>query len=155
MKDLSFSDYLEIQQFIQNTAALLDEEKLSEWAALFAPTGRYEITSFSTELRRDLVWWRADYGELEKTLREVKRHVRDPASRLRVLGQPLIQVQEDKVSVRTAFSIYRTSRAGESSLYLVGRYEDQLVREPQSWRYKEHHVRLSTRVLAAFTHLPL
>jgi hypothetical protein len=44
---------------------------------------------------------------------------------------------------------------GETSLFAVGRYLDELVRVGSGWRFSVHRVQLETRVLDAFTHLPL
>jgi hypothetical protein len=38
---------------------------------------------------------------------------------------------------------------------VVGRYLDELVRVGSGWRFSVHRVQLETRVLDAFTHLPL
>jgi hypothetical protein len=44
---------------------------------------------------------------------------------------------------------------GTTNLYVVGRYEDTVVKRDDAWRYSSHRVLLETRVLDAFTHLPL
>ena len=88
-------DAFEVQQFIQRTAALLNAEKLSEWLEQFHSDGLYEITAYSTELGKELAWWKQELPLLQKTISEVPRHVRDPAKRLHVLGPPLVSVTGD------------------------------------------------------------
>ncbi|MGV3656235.1 MAG: nuclear transport factor 2 family protein [Noviherbaspirillum sp.] len=125
-------------------------------AGIFDAGGEYEMTAFSTELRKPLTWWKADFPTLEKTLAEVPQHVRDPARRLRVLGPAQIRIEGDEAHAECAFAVYRTSTDGVSSLYVVGRYQDTLVRTaPGQWRYRNHRVALDTPMLDAFTHLPL
>jgi len=149
-------DCLAAQQLVQRTAKLLDDEDLNGWLALFDSQGSYEISAYSPELRQPQVWWQSDLTALGKTLAEVPRHVRDPARRRRVVGAGTFNVDNDVVRMESAFSIHRTTPEGESSLYAVGRYEDVLVRSPGGeWRYRLHRVLLDTRVLDAFTHLPL
>jgi len=53
-------DAFEVQQFIQRTAALLNAEKLSEWLEQFHSDGLYEITAYSTELGKELAWWKQE-----------------------------------------------------------------------------------------------
>ena len=148
-------DAFEVQQFIQRTAALLNAEKLSEWLEQFHSDGLYEITAYSTELGKELAWWKQELPLLQKTISEVPRHVRDPAKRLHVLGPPMVSVTGDAARGQTAFSVFRTLPTGETSLFVVGRYLDELVRVGSGWRFSVHRVQLETRVLDAFTHLPL
>jgi len=144
-----------IQALVQCSATLLDQEALEDWLALFHPDGQYEIRAHSTELGRDVVWWLADVPALTRTLGEVKQHVRDQASRRRVLGLPQIEWGEAEARVEVPVAVYRTSPQGETSLYVVGRYQSTLVPHEGAWRYREHRMLLDTRVLEAFTHLPL
>lgn len=156
MNDSVLQDALVIPQFIQRAAAALDAEQLPQWLEQFDdPDGVYEISAFSTELRRQLAWWRQELPSLRKTLSEVPRHVRDPARRLRVLGIPLLSVEGDLAHAQTSVAIYRTLPTGETSLFAVGRYHDDLVRTAGGWRFRVHRLHLDTRVLDAFTHLPL
>lgn len=156
MSDRLLPDTLQIQQFIQQAASALDDEQLSQWLDHFDdPAGVYEICAFSTELRRQMAWWRQELPSLRKTLSEVPRHVRDPARRLRVLGIPLSSVAGDRAQAQTSVAIYRTLPTGETSLFAVGCYHDDLVRTPSGWRFRVHRLDLQTRVLDAFTHLPL
>ena len=104
-------DAFEVQQFIQRTAALLNAEKLSEWLEQFHSDGLYEITAYSTELGKELAWWKQELPLLQKTISEVPRHVRDPAKRLHVLGPPLVSVTGDAARGQTAFSVFRTLSA--------------------------------------------
>ncbi|HVL55774.1 MAG TPA: nuclear transport factor 2 family protein [Burkholderiaceae bacterium] len=147
---------VELQQLVQSTAALLDAEQLADWVDLFDAAGSYQVSSFSTELRKPVIWWQQQAPELRKTLSDVPRHVRDPAQRLHVLGPPLIRLDGDAAQADTAFSLYRTLPTGETSLYLVGRYKDELCRtESGVWKYRLHRVEVATRVLEMFTHLPV
>jgi 3-phenylpropionate/cinnamic acid dioxygenase small subunit len=153
---MPIQEQLEIQGLIQQTAKLLDAEDLTGWLNLFDASGEYELTTYSPELRRTLTWWKADHGALQKTLAEVPRHVRDTARRLRVLTPNVVRIGGDEAYADSPFAVYRTTPEGESSLYVVGRYQDTLMRSPSGdWLYRRHHVILDTRMLDAFTHLPL
>jgi len=144
------------QRIVLQTAALLDAEKLADWLALFDAGGFYEITSYSPELQRWTPWWSQPLELLRKTVSEVPRHVRDPATRLHVMSSAIVDLDGNVAKCETPFAIYRTLPTGESSLYVVGTYHDELRLDAQgAWRYVRHLVRTQTRMLDAFTHLPL
>lgn len=152
----TMTDKLEAQALVQRTARLLDQEDLDGWLALFEADGVYEIASYSPELRLPQSWWRSDAAGLGKILAEVPQHVRDPARRRRVVGAGVVEIEDGRARVESPFAVYRTTPEGETSLYVVGRYEDMLARAADgAWRYRTHRAVLDTRVLDAFTHLPL
>ena len=144
-----------IAELVQRTAFLLDEERLDEWTSLFDEAGTYELTAYSTEIRKWMTWWHADKATLGKTLKEVRQHVRDPARRRHVVGAPMVELAGDDAGATAQFAIFRTTPDGQSSLYLVGRYEDRLVKRGGAWLYAAHKVIADTRMLDAFTHIPL
>lgn len=146
---------LALQDLVQTTARALDREDLAGWLALFDAEGEYEISAYSAELRKDTIWWRNSKSELEKLIGDVTRHVRDPARRLHVVGPPLVEFEGDSATLSAAFAIYRTLPSGETSLYLVGRYDDLVVRRGAEWKYLRHRVIAETRVLDIGSHLPL
>jgi 3-phenylpropionate/cinnamic acid dioxygenase small subunit len=150
------SDSETVQQLVQQTAELLDREDLNAWLALFDENGRYEMASHSPELRRPQLWWNSEKRALSRILNEVPQHVRDPARRLHLVSAGVVTVDQGNAHVDSPFAIYRTTPEGISKLYAVGRYQDDLVRDAQGvWRYALHRAVLDTRVLDAFTHLPL
>ena len=148
-------DRLAIQDLVQRTATLLDDEKLDEWLELFDEESGYELCAYSTEIRRWMTWWKSDRLTLAQQLKDVNQHVRDPATRRRIVGTPMITFSGNSARAVSPFVIYRTTPDGQSSQYLVGRYDDEIVRKGSSWLYKTHKVIADTRVLDAFTHLPL
>lgn len=153
---LTLMDELHAQRLVQQTADFLDREDLDAWLELFDSQGCYEITSYSRELGRPQLWWQSDFAALTRILAEIPQHVRDPARRRHIVGAGVATIEDGQARVESPFSIYRTLPQGESSLYVVGRYEDTLVRDAAGkWRYRRHRAVLDTRVLSAFTHLPL
>ncbi|HVA34049.1 MAG TPA: nuclear transport factor 2 family protein [Candidatus Baltobacteraceae bacterium] len=80
---------------------------------------------------------------------------RDTAIRLHVLGPVLIELDGDRARAQTPFALFRTISDGESTLYVVGRYEDEARKTSGTRLYTRHRAVLETRVLDAFTHVPL
>ena len=144
-----------IQDLVQNTAALLDQENLDEWLALFAEESEYKLTAYSSELRKPMTWWKSTRKELEKLLMEVQQHVRDPARRFHLVSPSRVELNGKRAQVTSSFAIFRTLPSGETKFYAVGRYEDQVIQSDERWLYTSHLVYAETRSLDALTHLPL
>lgn len=144
-----------IRDLICQTAILLDDEDFDGWLALFAAEAEYELTAYSGELRAEMSWWKSNRDELANVLRDVHQHVRDPARRLHLVSPMRIEIDGDRATATSNFSVYRTLPSGESRLYVVGRYQDALIRSDGYWRYRVHCAVLDTRVLDIFTHVPL
>ena len=134
---------------------LLDEEKFDEWLTLFDSDGSYELSAYSTEIRRWMTWQLSDRETLEKMLKNIDEHVRDPARRRHVVSLPLVELDVDQGRVTSHFSLFRTTPDGQSSLYMVGCYQDRIVRRTGAWLYAAHKVIVDTRMLDAFTHIPV
>jgi 3-phenylpropionate/cinnamic acid dioxygenase small subunit len=149
------SDIEGVRALIQRTAILLDNEKFDEWVGLFDADGTYELSAYSTEIRRWMTWQLSDRETLDKMLKDVDEHVRDPARRRHVVGLPLIQIDGERATATSHFSLFRTLPDGQSSLYMVGCYEDRLVKRDGAWRYAAHKVIVDTRMLDSFTHTPV
>jgi len=143
------------RKLVQRTAMLLDDENFDAWIELFDSGGTYELAAYSTELRRWMTWQLSDRDALEKMLQEVDEHVRDPARRRHVVGMPLVELDGERGKVTSHFSLFRTSPEGQSTLYMVGRYEDQIVKRSGTWLYAAHKVISDTRMLDTFTHIPV
>ena len=150
-----FADREALRELVLRSAMLLDEEKLEDWLEAFDAEGTYELSAYSPEIRRWMSWWHSDRPTLEKMLKEVRQHVRDPAQRRHVVAMPLITLQGERAEGLSHFSVYRTTPEGQSSLYLVGRYQDRFVKRAGGWRFAARKVIADTRMLDAFTHIPI
>jgi 3-phenylpropionate/cinnamic acid dioxygenase small subunit len=149
------ADFEAARELVQRTAMLLDDEKFDAWVDLFDAQGTYELSAYSTEIRRWMTWQLSDRDALKKMLEDVDEHVRDPARRRHIVGIPLVDLGGDHGRVRSHFSLFRTSPEGQSSLYMVGCYEDRIVKGSGSWLYAAHKVIVDTRMLDSFTHIPV
>lgn len=144
-----------IQELVQVTARLLDEENFQEWLKLFDSGAYYELRAHSTEIRQDMSWWKSDRAALEKIIDEISRHVRDPARRLHIVSPPLLYTSSGQVLGISNFAIFRTTPDGVTTVYAVGYYEDSFVERDSGWMYSVHKAVLHTRLLEVPTHVPL
>ena len=144
-----------VRQLIQKTAALLDDEKFDAWLELFDSDATYELSAYSSEIRRWMTWQQSDRDTLQQMLNSVNEHVRDPARRRHIVGIPLIELDGDRCRATSNFSLFRTSPDGLSSLYMVGVYDDRIIKRGGAWVYSAHKVIVDTRILDIFTHIPV
>jgi len=151
----AWRDQQAVRDLVARTAARLDREDFSGWLELFDAGAEYALCAYSPEIRRTMSWWKSGRATLEKQLREIPQHERDAASRLHVLGPVLVELDGDRARAETSFALFRTMPDGETKLYVVGRYEDEVVKKSGAWLYTRHRAILETRVLEAFTHVPL
>ena len=124
----------EVEDFLYEEAALLDEWRLDEWAALFTEDARYVVPTADLpegDPGQDLVYIDDDIIRLRarvKRLNSRHAHREYPSSRTRRLINN-VQVKEagdGALSVNANVLIYRF-RSGESAPY-VGRWEYTLKR---------------------------
>ena len=154
-EDQNLAARFAVQEVVQLTSTLLDSEDFDGWLSLFENAGEYCLEAYSTELRNMTVWWQADRATLAKQLKEVNQHVRDPAGRLHLVGPSSVTIEGERALARSSFAVFRSTPAGETSLYMVGRYDDVLRFTSGGWLYVRHKVISETRVLETLTHVPI
>src|SRR4249920_3234991 len=123
----------EVEDFLYQEAALLDEWRLDEWLALFTVDARYVVPT--TDLpegdpRKDLVFIDDDMVRLRARVERLKSrhgHREYPSSRTRhFISNIRIKVEDGAIVATSSFIVYRF-RMGESSPY-IGWYEHRLKR---------------------------
>lgn len=136
------------QELVVHEARLLDEQRLDEWLALFAPDGRYWVPLGGAAQSEDQAHNAlADEDRLLLSLRierlkNPRAHSQHPRSRcLHVLQQPqLLRHEPAACQLRTPF-LYIESR-GEQTLQLAGTATHRLVRVGDEWRIRLKRVDL-------------
>jgi p-cumate 2,3-dioxygenase beta subunit len=121
----------EVEDFLYQEAALLDEWRLDEWLALFTADARYVMPT--TDLpdgdpKKDLVFIDDDMVRLRARVERLKSrhgHREYPWSRTRrFVTNVRIKLEKPQILVTSSFLVYRF-RMGEASPY-VGCYEHRL-----------------------------
>jgi p-cumate 2,3-dioxygenase subunit beta len=121
----------EVEDFLYQEAALLDEWHLDEWLALFTADGRYVVPT--TDLpegdpKKELVFIDDDMVRLRARVERLKSrhgHREYPWSRTRrFITNVRIKVDRRDIFVNSSFLVYRF-RMGDTSPY-VGWYEHRL-----------------------------
>lgn len=130
-----------VETFLYDEADLLDEWRLHEWLALFAPTGRYLVPSTDKphgDPTRDLFLVQDDRFLLEQRVNSLltrAAHAEYPHSRTRhlVTNTKASETEDGHVEVRANFAVFR-ARNGAVDTYF-GRYVHVLERDGEGFRF--------------------
>jgi p-cumate 2,3-dioxygenase beta subunit len=143
----------QVEDFLFQEAALLDEWRLDEWYRLFELGATYEVPTTdrpASQPDRSQYYVWDDYELLGARVRRLKSrhaHAENPHSRTRRLitnvrvGEP----QGSDIPVQAAFLIYKIRDGNVDSF--VGRYEHVLTENGQGLRFKKRRAVLELEVL--------
>ena len=143
---------LDVEEFLYEEAALLDDWRLDDWLALFTADARYEVPSTdlpSGEPATALMLisdTRSMIGARVKRLNSRKAHREFPWSRTRrIIGNVRILAQDgDDVEAIANFAVYRSRR--DISVYM-GQYRYRLVRDGDSFKIRFRRAELDVETL--------
>jgi 3-phenylpropionate/cinnamic acid dioxygenase small subunit len=159
LPEANVSDILEkreaIRSLIAKSAKLLDAEDFEGYTSLFIPSAEYAIIAYSPEIGRDSTWFRVDREELARLMKEAPQHIHDLASRFHLVTVDDVDIDGDTARAASNFVVIRTAARGESSLYAVGEYQDELICLEGKWCLSNRTVRVHTRMLQVPTPMPL
>lgn len=120
-----------IRQLVARQAALIDQDKLEEWLELFTPEASYRIVpreNWDAGLPlalidcENVVMLRDRINALREA-NEFNFHVS-----LHILSLPGIEPLENgKWMVETPFAVYQSYPEGDTRLFAVGRYRDEVA----------------------------
>ena len=143
----------QVEDFLFQEAALLDEWRLDEWLALFERDATYEVPTTdrpNEDPHRSQFYVWDDYellGARVKRLKSRHAHAENPHSRTRrLITNVRIGDQSDSsLPVRAAFLIYKI-RDGNVDQF-VGRYEHVLAANGDGLRFRRRRAILEVEVL--------
>jgi 3-phenylpropionate/cinnamic acid dioxygenase small subunit len=138
----------------------LDDDQLETWPDFFTEACRYLVTTADNlaqgyPLGMIYATSRAMLRDRVRSLREANVY---QAQRYRhVIGPPVIEAGEGGlIHAQTSFIVVRTMHAGETLLFVTGRYDDRIVPEgSNSLRFKEKVVVLDSRQIDTLLAIPI
>ncbi|HEY5349900.1 MAG TPA: 3-phenylpropionate/cinnamic acid dioxygenase subunit beta [Candidatus Lustribacter sp.] len=160
----------EIEEFLYEEAALLDERHYTEWLGLltddltyFMPLRRNvkfgeQATRENTRAGKDISWFDEDKWTLSKRVEQIMTGIHwaeEPFSRVcRLIGNvqltsatPSLEAASE-ITVRSRFLIYQNRVEYETNLF-VGKRNDILRREGDAWKIARREIILEQSVLSA------
>lgn len=146
-----------IDALIYQSALTLDAGDFQGFLELCVPSFQYTISTFSPEIRKDMVWLEHDREGLKRLFETLSRHNSDPSPFSRHITVYRVEEGRDGIptTVTSFLQVFRTTLdGGFTSLYAVGKLYDQLELSPEGPRLSRRHIRLDTRMLGIGTHIP-
>jgi p-cumate 2,3-dioxygenase beta subunit len=143
----------QVEDFLFQEAALLDEWRLDEWLGLFEKDATYEVPTTdrpNEDPHRSQYYVWDDYELLSARVKRLKSkhaHAENPHSRTRrlVTNVRLGERSDSTLDVRAAFLIYKI-RDGNVDQF-VGRYEHTLAANGEGLRFRKRRAVLELEVL--------
>jgi p-cumate 2,3-dioxygenase beta subunit len=145
---------LEVEQFLIEEAAILDDWRLDDWLALFTTDAAYVVPSTDKtdgDPTVDLTLIDDDYLRLTWRVNRLKSrhaHREFPWSRTRrlVTNVRVLSSHDDEIDVTASVLVHRF-RHGHADLF-VGRYLTTLVRTPDGLRIRRRRAELDQERLS-------
>ena len=143
----------DVEDFLFQEAALLDEWRLDEWLGLFETDATYEVPTTdrpNEDPHRSQYYVWDDYELLTARVKRLKSkhaHAENPHSRTRrlVTNVRLGETSDSSLQVRAAFLIYKI-RDGNVDQF-VGRYEHTLAANGEGLKFRKRRAVLELEVL--------
>ncbi len=154
-----------VQRAIYSAALALDEQRWNDWLALCESDFHYWIEAYSAEIRRNMIYLDGDREHMQNLVDLLPKHNTDESPLSRHTVVYTVDVDEDAgtASAVSSFAIYQTildgldshTQAGESRLFIIGKYRDRFRLGENGARFLERRVCLDTRRLDKGSHWPL
>jgi 3-phenylpropionate/cinnamic acid dioxygenase small subunit len=155
----------EIEQFLYNEAAMIDERRYGEWAELLADDIHYHMpirrnVKFgewhreNTDAESEVSWFDEGKRTLAGRVRQLETGVHwpeEPVSRVRhlITNVRILNVRGDEVDVSSNFLIYINHLRDEEIMF-VGTREDILRRDSETgWKIAKRKILLDQNILLA------
>ena len=154
-----------VKDTIYRSCLLMDDERWSDWLKLCDDGFYYKVTAYSPEIRKDMIYFDADHGQLSSMCDLLPKHNTDHSPLKRHAVVYTVDLDDGGTSAEavTSFVIYQNMLdgvnshidAGENHLFAIGRYIDMFRLADDAARFVSREVRLETRRLDKGTHWPL
>jgi methanesulfonate monooxygenase small subunit len=154
-----------VRDTIYRATLLLDDQKWDQWLELCDDSFHYAIKSYSPEINRDMTYLQGSRKELATMVRLLLKHNTDHSPLKRHTTVYTVDVAEDakSASAISSFVVFQNMLdgvnshidAGESRLFLVGRYIDTFKLENGKAQFVKREVRLENRRLDKGSHWPI
>ena len=154
-----------VKDAILRSCLFLDDEQWSRWLDLCLDNFQYKITSYSPEIRKDMIYFSGDHGELRSMTEMLPKHNTDHSPLKRHASVYTVDLSSDGASAEavTSVVIYQTMLdgvnshidSGETRLFCAGRYIDTLIVEEDTAKFVSRELRLENRRLDKGSHWPL
>lgn len=154
-----------VRDSIYRSCMYKDEMKWEDWLNLCDEDFQYSITAYSPEIRNDMIYLSGGREEMLNMMQMLPKHNSDHSSLKRHCSVYAVDFEDDGATATAVSSVvvYQTQLdginshvdAGESKVFLVGRYFDKFRVADGVAKFVEREVKLDTRKLDKGTHYPI
>jgi methanesulfonate monooxygenase subunit beta len=154
-----------VRDTIYQATILLDNQRWDDWLALCNERFEYAIKSWSPEINYDMTYLQLDRNGLANLVRLLPKHNTDHSVLTRHTSVYTVDVSDDGRSAKAVSSVvvYQNMLdginshidAGESRLFLVGKYLDTFTIDNGKPSFLAREVRLENRRLDKGSHWPI
>ena len=154
-----------VRETIYRSAIALDGQDWNGWLAHCDDAFQYAIRSFSPEINKDMTYLALDRNGLASMLKLLPKHNTDHSPLTRHTSVYTVDVDDGARSATAVSSVavYQTLLdginshidAGESRLFLIGKYNDTFRIEDNKATFLSREVRIENRRLDKGSHWPI
>ena len=155
----------QIKGVIYKACLYQDDLNWNAWLALCDETFRYRICAYSPEIRADMTYMDGDRESMKNLTSMLPKHNTDhsPLKRHCVAYDVTVSADGRSATATTSLTVFQTQLdginshmdAGETRLFLVGRYHDKFSINGDDIKFTERETRLDTRRLDKGSHWPI
>lgn len=133
------ADFLALTQLYALSAHLCDSGRWTEWAELFTEDCLYQLQpreNFERGFPLATMSFESRGMLLDRAYAVTETIFHDPYYQRHVVGAPLVHREVDgRLHCEAHYAVFRTKLNGESTVFNVGRYLDEVVRTPQGLKF--------------------
>lgn len=154
-----------VRDTIYEATMALDDQQWEQWLDLCDDDFHYAVKAFSPEINVDMTYLQGSRKDMATMVRMLPKHNTDHSPLRRHTSVYKVEVSPDGKTANavSSFVIYQNMLdginshidAGESRLFLVGKYHDTLKLENGKAKFVKREVRLDNRRLDKGSHWPL
>ncbi len=136
---------------------LLDEKDFNGFLAVCDPQFHYAITTYSPEIRKDMIWLEHDKAGLKLLFDNLPKHNSDhsPLTRHGTVYTIKEEPTQGSAKVVSALQVFKTSLdGGATELFAVGKLYDTVKLDGDKPLLVDRNVKLETRMFGFGYHIP-
>jgi methanesulfonate monooxygenase subunit beta len=144
-----------VEELVYRSCLALDAKDYKAFLALCDEEFRYTISTYSPEIRREMVWLDHDRKGMETLFTNLPRHNSDHSPLTRHATVYTVEENGGNAEVVSALQVFKTELdGGASGLFAVGRFHDTVKLNGTGPKLARRMVRLETRLLGYGYHIP-
>jgi methanesulfonate monooxygenase small subunit len=154
-----------VRETIGRATMYLDDQRWEDWLALCDDDFHYAIRCFSPEINTDMIYLQGSRKEMTTLVNLLPKHNSDNSWMRRHTSVYVVEPTEDGQVASAVSSVVVFQNllnggnshidAGESRLFLVGKYHDTFVMRDGTPKFRRRELRIDDRRLDKGTHWPI